>query len=173
MSRLLRKQKREISSAGRFTLIELLVVIAIIAMLAAMLMPALARARTMARSAQSLSNVRQIGSVAMHAYLVDNPAYPWGSSVLSANRPEGTVDNVKPRWVDYLYLYIDDTDIFVSPFLDLHSGDAVLGKHFWHEVSYDDPMRIAIEAWRNVAPDPRIATAGEAHSFSPTDMPNR
>lgn len=67
-----------LNTKNGFTLIELLVVIAIIGILAAMLFPSLARAKSRALDAKCLSQLRQCG-VAMQMYLGDfNDQFFWG-----------------------------------------------------------------------------------------------
>ena len=64
----------------RFTLIELLVVIAIIAILAAMLLPALSAARERAKSSNCVSRLKNLG-VAVQLYADDFASYIPGSTL--------------------------------------------------------------------------------------------
>lgn len=120
---------------GAFTLVELLVVIAIIGLLAALLLPALGRAKRSARSVACVSNLHQIG-LAVELYIQDNehrlPSCAQMPS-LNTNLPAITVVlapylQSKPVWQ-----CLEDRSFFAT------EQTSYEWNHFLNGASYDRP----------------------------------
>ena len=106
-----------------FTLIELLVVIAIIALLAAILFPAFARARENARRASCQSNMKQLG-LGILQYLQDYDERYYIGAVGSTPTGAG--------WAGVTYPYVKSTQIFVCP----DDNTPTAAQAGWSPVSY-------------------------------------
>jgi len=102
-----------------FTLLELLVVIVIVGLLAAMLVPALGRARENARRAQCASNLRQIG-IAWYLYLDEHDGWfpDFGDPA---------------RATEFGGKGIDETDALpLNPYLDVYSAEDKAALEVFH-----------------------------------------
>ena len=112
-----------------FTLIELLVVVSIIALLIAILMPVLGRARHSAQVMQCLSNIRQM-QIAQQAYMTDNKGL-----LIQANMSHGGIlhnddqGNPVTPWFYTLSTYSSEMIAARSPLDDSpHWGPAPAGE---------------------------------------------
>ncbi len=111
ISTLLRALQRYnvIMKKSAFTLIELLVVIAIIAILAAILFPAFARARENARKASCMSNLKQIGLGIMQYTQDYDERFPMRYYGGAGGRQEANT------WRRVIMPYVKSTQLFQCP----------------------------------------------------------
>jgi prepilin-type N-terminal cleavage/methylation domain-containing protein len=98
-----------------FSLIELLVVIAVVALLVALVLPALGKSREASRTTKCLANVRSIGQ-ALTSYADENKdLFPhWSSWQLWEG--DGTApDSPGPGWTELLRPYIGGPEVYHDP----------------------------------------------------------
>ena len=98
---------------GAFTLIELLVVIAIIAVLIALLMPAVQKVREAAATTQCKNNLKQI-IIALHNYHDQQGVFPSGHQVRQVSGTGTSDDDYRyfANWCILLLPYVEQDNLY-------------------------------------------------------------
>ena len=138
-----------------FTIIELLVVISIIAMLAAMLLPALKKARDASKTIVCGNNIKQQG-VLLNMYTSDNNEYlPWAAL-------SGCYTHASRLYKDG---YVKNLDIFMCPMTK--SADYLISGSDLFDANSTDPLK---SHYRSYLTNDKVMGWGGA-SWAPTVQP--
>jgi prepilin-type processing-associated H-X9-DG protein/prepilin-type N-terminal cleavage/methylation domain-containing protein len=106
-----------------FTLLELLTVIALIALLIALILPAVVSVRESARKAQCAANLRQIG-LAMTGYEADNNMFPPSYFTYSATNKKDIADPNDITFFVRTLPYLEMSQVYNSVNFSLHTYDS-------------------------------------------------
>ena len=151
-------QKRHNVRTKGFTLIELLVVIAIIAILAAILFPAFAKARESARRISCINNFKQIGTATLQYRQEYDEKSP--KSTIDGVRNAGSYTVAAGKavgWADVIQPYLKTTQVYQCPSEPTNAssapvetgyttGYALTGNGAYSDYAYNDQMNGVNEA---------------------------